>query len=63
MNKAWHAANPMPLKATLDQRIHWHAEHTRTCACRPVPDSLRKDVQRLLSSAQEEAHGTRTGHA
>jgi len=53
MNKAWHAANPVPPKATLDQRIRWHAEHARACACRPSPDNLRKDVQRLLSSAQE----------
>jgi hypothetical protein len=63
MNKACHAANPMPPKATLDQRIRWHSEHARACACRPSPDNPRKDVQRLLSSAQEKAHGTSTSHA
>lgn len=63
MNKAWHATNPMPPKATHAQRIRWHAEHARACACRPVPDSLREDVQRVLSSAQGKAHGTSSSHA
>jgi hypothetical protein len=63
MNKAWRPANPMPSKATLDQRIRWHAEHARACACRPIPDNLRKDMQFLMSSAQENAHGTSTSNA
>jgi hypothetical protein len=40
MNKDWHAKNPMPPKATLEQRIHWHREHLKHCACREVPKSL-----------------------
>jgi hypothetical protein len=40
MNKAWHAENPMPAKATLEQRIQWHREHQLQCACREVPKSL-----------------------
>lgn len=39
-------------KATLDQRIRGHAEHARACACRLIPDSLRKDMRFLLSSAR-----------
>ena len=53
----------MPSKATLDQRIRWHAEHARAGASRPIPDNRRKDMQRLLFSAQEKAHGTSTSHA
>jgi hypothetical protein len=44
MNKAWHAAHPMPPKATREQRVRWHAAHLRACACRPVPESLQEDV-------------------
>jgi hypothetical protein len=40
MNKLWHAANQMPLKATLEQRIQWHREHQIHCDCREVPKNL-----------------------
>jgi len=40
MNKEWHAKNEMPRKATLEQRIRWHKEHQKHCACRNVPKSL-----------------------
>lgn len=31
----------MPKKATVEQRIAWHAAHQKHCACRPMPESLR----------------------
>jgi hypothetical protein len=37
MNKLWHEQNKMPPKATLEQRIQWHTEHQRHCACREAP--------------------------
>jgi hypothetical protein len=40
MNKDWHAAHPMPKNPTLQQRIDWHREHQKYCACREVPKSL-----------------------
>jgi len=40
MNKLWHSENKMPLKATLEERIQWHAEHQKHCACREAPRSL-----------------------
>jgi hypothetical protein len=40
MNREWHAKNQMPPKASLEQRIHWHREHQKHCACREVPKSL-----------------------
>jgi hypothetical protein len=49
MNKAWHAANPMPPSASREQRVRWHAAHARACACRAVPAGLRKDVVKLLA--------------
>lgn len=41
MNKPWHDENKMPAKATLEQRIRWHFEHQKHCACREVPKSLQ----------------------
>ena len=42
LNKSWHQNNRMPAKATLEQRIKWHREHQKHCACREVPKSLEK---------------------
>lgn len=42
LNKIWHQKNRMPAKATLEQRIQWHEEHQKHCACRAVPKSLKK---------------------
>jgi len=49
MNKKWHEANRMPSNATRAERISWHAAHVQACQCRPVPASLREDVQRCLA--------------
>lgn len=46
INRAWHDANPMPAKATLDQRIAWHVEHARHCACRPMPASILAELEK-----------------
>ena len=40
MNTRWHDANPLPRSASLAQRVAWHQEHQRKCACRPIPTSL-----------------------
>ncbi len=44
MNKAWHAKNKMPAKATLKERIDWHVRHQKCCGCREMPKSLLKLV-------------------
>ena len=46
VNEAWHRAHPMPPHASLDERIRWHGEHAQTCGCRPIPDGLRKEMDR-----------------
>ncbi len=48
MNRDWHAAHPMPANPTREERIAWHVEHAKTCACRPVPEGLRADVEKAL---------------
>jgi hypothetical protein len=40
LNKEWHEAHVMPPKATTEQRIAWHLEHQKNCACRPIPPRL-----------------------
>lgn len=46
INAAWHTANRMPKNPTLEQRIDWHTEHTRHCACRPAPEKLRAEMKK-----------------
>jgi HEAT repeat protein len=40
MNARWHAQHAMPRAATREQRRAWHAEHQRSCGCRPIPQAL-----------------------
>lgn len=46
INRAWHQSNPMPKKATLDQRIQWHIEHARECHCLEIPESIQKELKK-----------------
>lgn len=45
INKAWHQANPMPKKPTLEQRIAWHKAHAEHCRCREMPATVRAEIQ------------------
>lgn len=45
LNKAWHLEHRMPPKATFEQRVKWHVEHVKHCACRPIPDKLREEMK------------------
>jgi len=36
----WHLTHKMPKNPTLQQRIAWHTDHKKFCACRPIPKSL-----------------------
>lgn len=42
--RAWHLKNKMPKNPTLKQRIAWHIEHAKFCACRPIPEGLKKEI-------------------
>ena len=46
VNKMWHQKNRMPAKATLAQRVKWHREHQQHCACRDIPKSIKKHLER-----------------
>jgi hypothetical protein len=40
MNREWHEQHKIPQGATQEERIAWHMEHARHCACRPIPEGL-----------------------
>ena len=46
LNAAWHKANRMPSRASLDQRIAWHLAHAKACSCRSFPASILKQLRR-----------------
>ena len=55
MNAAWHRENVLGRKATLDERIAWHRQHRRVCACRPPPASLAAYLAPAKGSAKPAA--------
>lgn len=44
INKGWHKKNPMPKNPNINQKIQWHVDHARECACRPIPDGINKKL-------------------
>ena len=46
LNKEWHRANRMPKNATIEERIAWHIEHSKNCACRPIPEKLKVEINK-----------------
>lgn len=47
INAAWHKANPMPPRATLDQRVTWHLAHRLACQCRTdLPATIVAELKR-----------------
>ena len=48
LNREWHRQYRMPPRATREQRIKWHVARALACACRPVPEGIKADVEKLL---------------
>jgi hypothetical protein len=36
----------MPKRPTPEQRLAWHEEHARECACREMPAAIRAELER-----------------
>jgi hypothetical protein len=47
INKKWHGKNRMPKNPTRDQRVEWHVEHAKNCACRAIPRDIAEEVDKL----------------
>ena len=46
MNEKWHSTHHMPKNPTMDERVTWHLEHAKECACRPIPEEIKKEIER-----------------
>lgn len=52
MNTTWHEAHVMPKNATDAERLAWHLDHQKACACREIPEILTKDVPTVKAKAK-----------
>lgn len=50
LNAEWHKQHRMPKNPSLAERIKWHEEHRKHCACRDVPDSLKPYLNKPKAS-------------
>ena len=55
MNAEWHKKHVLPKRASLEERIAWHREHQKRCACRPVPATLEKQMVEASREQREPA--------
>jgi len=46
INKEWHAQNKMPKNPTLYQKMEWHTQHAKNCACRGIPGKLLEEMKK-----------------
>lgn len=46
LNAAWHARHKMPRNPTTEQRLTWHVQHAKHCACRSIPPKLQALLRR-----------------
>jgi uncharacterized protein YdhG (YjbR/CyaY superfamily) len=46
MNAVWHKKHALPRGASFQERITWHREHQKRCACRPIPPKLLAQMRR-----------------
>ncbi len=55
INAKWHAKNPMPRGAKMDERIRWHLAHSKACGCRPIPASVAEAIREQSGRAAADA--------
>jgi len=46
INKEWHSKNKMPKNASFEQRVKWHLDHQKNCACAPIPRKLLEEMKK-----------------
>lgn len=51
LNAEWHRSHRMPPKATLEERLEWHVEHQKHCACRDLPAGIEAELARRTRMA------------
>ena len=45
INREWHAIHKLGRKATLEERLNWHAIHAANCGCREMPPTIKRELQ------------------
>ena len=50
VNAEWHKQNVMPRNATDAQRVAWHTEHAKYCACREMPNSVKRLIDQAAAA-------------
>jgi uncharacterized protein YdhG (YjbR/CyaY superfamily) len=63
MNSEWHKNHILPKGSSLDERIVWHREHQKRCACRPIPPKLLDQMRRDPAIDEYLAEVTRSSRA
>jgi hypothetical protein len=46
MNTDWHSEHVLGAKASMEERVRWHLQHTAKCACRPIPKDVQDAIDR-----------------
>ncbi|MFA4872578.1 MAG: hypothetical protein WC659_01430 [Patescibacteria group bacterium] len=50
LSKSWRLKHKMPNPPaggpTEAQRLRWRLAHAKRCACKPIPDSLKKELMK-----------------
>jgi hypothetical protein len=47
INATWHKANRMPKNPSEEQRLNWHIEHLKFCACRLPSSRLMEEIRKF----------------
>lgn len=53
VNREWHLAHVLGQHAPLDERVRWHLEHAKECACREIPPTVAAEIQRRAEAEGE----------
>lgn len=46
INASWHLMNKMPKNPTINERIKWHLEHAKNCACHPLGGKILEEIKK-----------------
>ena len=58
MNADWHKKHVLAKGASVEERIAWHREHEKRCACRPMPPKLAEQMRRDVAIDEYLANAT-----
>jgi len=47
-NEQWHSANKLFKTMTLNERVKRHIDHVANCKCRPMPATIKKEIQKRI---------------